>query len=56
MDGIGHGAVIVTAGTSTELVSHYLNWNESSRGALFVKKVCGVLVVLGGIYAIWTML
>lgn len=49
---IGHCSVIVLAGTFTEVVQRYLNWNESSKGALILKKACGVLVVLGGIYLI----
>ncbi len=52
--GIGHCAVIVLAGTFTEVVQHYLNWNEKSRGALILKKVCGLLVLLGGLYLIYT--
>lgn len=52
--GIGHCAVIVLAGTFTEVVQHYLNWNESSKGALILKKVCGLLVLLGGLYLIYT--
>ncbi|MBE3099951.1 MAG: cytochrome C biogenesis protein [Planctomycetes bacterium] len=51
--GVGHCSVIVAAGTSTELVQRYLNWNEQSRGAVIVKKVCGVLVLLGGVYLIY---
>lgn len=50
--GIGHCAVIVVAGTSTELVQRYLNWNEHSRGVTIVKGICGVLVILGGVYLI----
>jgi cytochrome c-type biogenesis protein len=46
--GIGHCSVIVLAGTSTELVQHYLKWNEYSKGAVALKKLCGVLVLLGG--------
>ena len=52
--GIGHCAVIVAAGTSTELVQHFLNWNEKSKGITLVKGLCGVLVILGGIYMIFT--
>ena len=52
--GIGHCSVIVLAGTSTELVQKYLNWNEKSKGTIIVKKICGVLVLLGGIYLIYT--
>jgi cytochrome c-type biogenesis protein len=51
--GIGHCSVIVLAGTSTELVQQYMNWNERSKGAVILKKVCGVLVLLGGVYLIY---
>jgi len=51
--GIGHCSVIVLAGTSTELVQHYMNWNEKSRGVIILKKTCGILVLLGGIYLIY---
>ncbi|MFH1476625.1 MAG: cytochrome c biogenesis protein CcdA [Verrucomicrobiota bacterium] len=52
--GVGHCGVIVLAGTFAEVVQHYLNWNEKSRGAVILKKVCGVLVLLGGLYLIYT--
>ena len=52
--GIGHCSVIVFAGTFTEIVQHYLNWNEKSKGLIIAKKVCGILVILGGIYVIGT--
>jgi len=52
--GIGHCSVIVFAGTFTEAVQRYLNWNEKSKGAVILKKVCGILVLLGGIYLIYT--
>lgn len=52
--GLGHCSVIVLAGTFTEVVQHYLNWNERSKGAVVVKKICGVLVILGGVYLIYT--
>lgn len=50
--GIGHCAVLVLAGTFTEAVQHYLNWTEKSKGAVVLKKICGVLVILGGVYLI----
>jgi cytochrome c-type biogenesis protein len=52
--GVGHCSVIVFAGTFTEVVQHYLDWNEKSKGALILKKVCGVLVLLGGLHLIYT--
>lgn len=51
--GVGHCSVIVLAGTSTEVVQHFLNWNEKSRGLAMVKRVCGVLVLAGGIWLIY---
>ena len=51
--GLGHGSVIVLAGTCTELVQRYMNWNEKSRGAVILKKICGVLVLTGGLYLIY---
>ena len=52
--GVGHCSVIVLAGTFTEVVQRYLNWNEKSKGADRLKKVCGVLVILGGLYMLYT--
>ncbi len=52
---IGHCAVIVLAGTFTSMVQSYLNWNERSRGAVVLKKVCGALVILGGAYLVWSV-
>ncbi|TAL32227.1 MAG: cytochrome C biogenesis protein [Spirochaetes bacterium] len=46
----GHCSVIVCAGTFTGAVQRYLNWNESTHGALVLRKACGVLVIMGGIY------
>jgi cytochrome c-type biogenesis protein len=50
--GVGHCAVIVAAGTCTEVVQRYLNWNERSRGGAILRGVCGVLVLAGGVYLI----
>ena len=51
----GHCSVIIIAGTFTGLVQHYLNWNEQSKGSVILKKVCGILVILGGFYLIYTV-
>ncbi len=52
--GIGHCAVIVVAGTFTEVVQRFLDWNEQSKGVAIVKVVCGILVILGGVWLIYT--
>lgn len=51
--GIGHCSVIVFAGTFTEVVQRYMKWNEKSQGAVILKKICGVLVLIGGIWLIY---
>ena len=52
--GVGHCGVIVLAGTFSEVVQNYLNWNEKSKGSVILKKVCGALVLLGGMYLLYT--
>ena len=52
--GVGHCSVIVLAGTFTEVLQHYLNWNEKSRGAVILKRVCGALVLVGGLYLVYS--
>ena len=51
--GIGHCAVIVFAGTFAEKVQQYLNWDECSNGTLWVKRICGLLVIAGGVWLIY---
>ena len=51
--GIGHCAVIVAAGTSTGWVQRYLDWSNESRGATIARGLCGVLVILGGLYMVY---
>lgn len=52
--GVGHCSVIVLAGTFTEVVERYLNWTERSKGAVVLRKVCGVLVIVGGLWLVYT--
>ncbi|HZW39472.1 MAG TPA: cytochrome c biogenesis protein CcdA [Ignavibacteriaceae bacterium] len=48
--GLGHCSVIVLSGTMLNRVQTYHNWSEGSKTILIIKKICGVLVILGGIY------
>jgi cytochrome c-type biogenesis protein len=54
--GIGHCAVIVGAGMLTKKVQFYLNWSSRNDAINWVKRICGVLVLLGGAYLIYTTL
>ena len=49
----GHCFVIVLAGTLTRKVQEYLNWTENSKTVSYIKKICGVLVILAGVYMIY---
>lgn len=51
--GIGHCSVIVGAGTLTGKVQKYLNWSEGSKAILWIKRICGILVILGGFYLVY---
>lgn len=52
--GVGHCSVIVLAGGSAEYVQRYLNWSAESKGTDVIKKICGVLVIAGGLWLLWT--
>lgn len=50
---IGHCLIIVLAGTFLQKVQQYLYWTENTKASIYVKRICGVLVILGGIYMVW---
>ena len=54
--GIGHCSVIIGAGMLTCKIQKYLNWSEESKTILWIKRICGILVVFGGIYLVYTTL
>ena len=51
--GVGHCAVIAVAGTSAGAVGQYLAWGERSRGPALMRKTCGGLLLLGGLYLLY---
>jgi cytochrome c-type biogenesis protein len=52
--GIGHCALIVAAGVSAEKVQQVLNWNSRSRGATWLRRICGLLVLAGAAWLVYT--
>lgn len=52
--GLGHITVIVIAGSLTQLVQTYLNWTDESKAAANLRRSMGLLVLLGGVYFIYT--
>ncbi len=53
--GVGHCALIVAAGVSAEKVQQVLDWNGSSRGALWLRRACGLLVLAGAGWLVWSV-
>jgi len=53
---IGHCTILVAAGIFAEEVQHYLDWNEPSAGTRIVNKVCGFLVMFGGVWMLYAAL
>jgi cytochrome c-type biogenesis protein len=51
--GLGHCSVIVLAGTEAGWVQNFLDWNDRSKGAVIVKRLCGVLILAAGLYLIY---
>jgi len=52
--GIGYCALIVAAGVSAEKVQRVLDWNGNSRGAVWLRCSCGLLVLAGAAWLVVT--
>ena len=52
--GVGHCGVITAAGGLTSRVQAYLDWTNRSNLVLWIKRIAGFLVILGGIYTLYT--
>lgn len=51
---VGHCGVLVLAGVSMPVVQKYVNWSNDSKLVRFIKIACGVCVILGGVWLIYT--
>jgi cytochrome c-type biogenesis protein len=47
---LGHCGVIVLAGTLTQAVQRYLHWTQGTPALKWIRRACGLLVVLAGTY------
>ncbi|HEY5552376.1 MAG TPA: cytochrome c biogenesis protein CcdA [Opitutaceae bacterium] len=50
--GLGHCAVIGLAGTSSQWVQRWLAWQGDHPGAKWLRRACGVLVVVAGVWLV----
>ncbi len=47
---VGHCSIIVLAGTATQRIEDYLAWNKRSKGIVYLKWLCGLMIIMCGVY------
>jgi cytochrome c-type biogenesis protein len=52
--GLGHCALIVAAGASASRAQRVLDWHEGSAGAAWLKRGCGLLVLAGAVWLVFS--
>ncbi len=52
MYGLGHSFLIVLAGTFTDNLKRYLSINDNSNYTAILKKISGILLLIGAVYFI----
>jgi cytochrome c-type biogenesis protein len=52
--GLGHCSVIAAAGSSAAMTQRVLDWSAATATGKRIKRVCGILVILGGFYMLYT--
>lgn len=52
---LGHCLVIIIAGSSMQLFRKYMKWEKETKLMLYIKRLSGFLVFLGGIYFLYTL-
>lgn len=50
---IGHCGVIILAGTVGARLQTFLNWDQKSHLTARLRKICGVFLILVGLYLLW---
>ena len=50
---IGHCGVIVLAGTVGARLQTFLNWDQKSHLTARIRKLCGIILILVGLYLLW---
>jgi len=51
---IGNCGVIVLAGTVGARLQKFLNWDQKTHITARIRKACGVILILVGLYLLWT--
>jgi len=53
--GMGHTAVIVVGGSMSTVIIRFTKWTEDKATPVYVRRVLGLLVVVGGIYYLYNL-
>ena len=51
--GLGHCVVIILAGVCGEFIQRYLEINERFKSAVILRKICGIVIIISGLYMIF---
>ena len=52
--GVGHCSIIVAAGLASGWVPRYLLWNQQNGTVTWLRRACGMGVILGGLGLVYT--
>ncbi len=52
--GLGHCTVIGLAGASSSWVQRWLDWQNGTPGAKWLRRGCGLLVLAAGFWLVWS--
>jgi len=50
---IGHCGVIVLAGTLGARLQTFLNWDQKTHITARIRNICGIILILVGLYLLW---
>lgn len=50
---IGHCSIIILAGILGARIQAFLNWDQKSHLTLGIRKACGIVLILIGLYLLW---
>ncbi|MHC4988338.1 MAG: cytochrome C biogenesis protein, partial [Planctomycetota bacterium] len=50
---LGHCGVIILAGTVGAGLQIFLNWDQKTHITARIRKACGVILILVGLYLLW---
>ena len=50
---VGYSVMLIIAGTGAKWLSGFLNWQHGGRALRALNFICGLALIIGGVYFIW---